>query len=60
MRTYTDVANASTDRMKSILNAAGPRFKTHNPGTWAQQSAMAAAGDWQNLKKWQDELDGGK
>ena len=60
LRTYTDVANASTDRMKSILNAAGPRFKTHNPGTWAQQSAMAAAGDWQNLKKWQDELDGGK
>ena len=31
-----------------------------NPTTWPQQSAMAGAGKWDELKKWQDELDGGK
>ncbi|MEL6866401.1 MAG: hypothetical protein AAFP19_18395, partial [Bacteroidota bacterium] len=33
---------------------------SHNPGTWAEQAAMAASGDWEKLKAWQDELDGGK
>jgi len=32
----------------------------HNPGTWPKQSKMAADGAWEQLKKWQDELDGGK
>jgi len=31
----------------------------HDPTTWPAQSKMAADGDWDGLKKWQDELDGG-
>ena len=31
-----------------------------DPTTWPKQAKMAAAGDWDALKKWQDELDGGK
>jgi len=60
LKTFADVANASQNTMKKILSDAGPRFQTHDPGTWARQSSMAALGDWKNLKKWQDELDGGK
>jgi len=32
----------------------------HNPGTWPKQAEMAAEGKWDELKVWQDELDGGK
>jgi large subunit ribosomal protein L21 len=33
---------------------------SHDPETWPKQAGMAASGDWDGLKKWQDELDGGK
>ncbi len=56
---YESLANSSVDSLKSILVAAGNRFARHNPGTWPAQARMAADGNWDELKKWQDELDGG-
>ncbi len=32
----------------------------HVTDTWPKQAELAAAGKWDELKKWQDELDGGK
>lgn len=32
----------------------------HIPETWPAQAKMAAEGQWDELKKWQDEMDGGK
>ena len=32
----------------------------HVTDTWPKQAEMAAEGKWDELKKWQDELDGGK
>lgn len=32
----------------------------HVTDTWPEQAKMAADGKWDELKKWQDELDGGK
>ena len=32
----------------------------HTPDTWPAQAQMAADGKWDELKVWQDELDGGK
>ena len=58
--TYAALAATSADKMKEILTAAGSRFAGHDPGTWGQQAQMAADGKWDDLKKWQDELDGGK
>ncbi len=58
--TFVDLANAPTERVKEILEAAGSRYKMHDPTTWGQQSQMAADGKWAELKAWQDELDGGK
>ena len=29
------------------------------PATWPKQAKMAADGKWDELKKWQDEMDGG-
>ena len=48
----TDVA-AITDIIKDVAGS-------HIPDTWPEQSKMAADGKWDELKKWQDELDGGK
>jgi large subunit ribosomal protein L27 len=58
--TFAQLAETSTERMQEILVAAGSRYASHNPGTWAKQSAMAAAGQWDELKAWQDEMNGGK
>jgi len=33
---------------------------SHVTDTWPKQAEMAAAGKWDELKKWQDELDWGK
>ena len=58
--TFYQLSETSVETMEAILTEAGPRFSTHNPGTWAQQAGLAAAGKWAELKAWQDELDGGK
>lgn len=57
---FADLADASQDRLKEILTAAGPRYQMHDPGTWPMQSALARDGKWDELKVLQDELDGGK
>ncbi len=58
--TFSELAAASVEQIQAILDAAGSRFNTHNPGTWSRQAEMAANGEWDALKAWQDELDGGK
>jgi predicted flap endonuclease-1-like 5' DNA nuclease len=58
--TFAQLASTSFEKMKSILDAAGSRFQVHNPTTWADQSALARDGKWDELKKWQDELYKGK
>ncbi len=60
LNTFLEVAKASPKAIKKILEAAGPRYQMHDPKTWPRQAGLAALGDWKTLKKWQDELDGGK
>ena len=58
--TFADLAAASVDKVQAVLTEAGPRFSAHNPGTWPAQAEMAAKGEWDKLKEWQDQMDGGK
>jgi len=58
--TFQGLADANLATLKDILATAGSRYKMHDPTTWGQQAALAAAGKMDELKKWQDELDGGK
>ena len=60
IHTYLNLADCSPDQLKDILSAAGNRFKMHDPTTWPQQSALAAAGEWDKLTEYQNYLDGGK
>lgn len=60
IHTFVDLSNASPERLRAILVEAGSRFQMHDPSTWAAQAKLAAEGKWDELKQWQDELDGGK
>jgi small subunit ribosomal protein S16 len=58
--TFAQLADTTAEKIKEILDAAEGNFAAHDPGTWPAQAKMAAEGNWDELKKWQDELDGGK
>ncbi len=58
--TFADLSKAKLTQLETVLKNAGPRFKMHKPTTWAEQAKIAAKGNWAELKKLQDELDGGK
>jgi len=57
---FQDLAKSTPKKIKSILDAAGNKFKMHDPATWPKQAKLAAAGKWDELKKLQAELKGGK
>lgn len=56
--TFAQLAEADVEKVKEIL--AENKLASHDPTTWGEQAKMAVAGEWDALKKWQDELDGGK
>jgi len=59
LATFADVSKSTPTKIKKILDEAEGRFGAMNPGTWTKQAEMAAADKWDELKKWQDEMDGG-
>ncbi len=60
VNTWQHLADTSVERLQEILQQAGPSFEIHNPGTWPRQAALARDGKWEELKTWQDQLEGGK
>jgi large subunit ribosomal protein L27 len=58
--TWAELAAAPVERLREILDAAGPRYQIHNPSTWPAQSQLAADGKWDELKAYQERLTGGK
>ncbi len=57
--TWEKVANAKAEELKAVLEAAGPRYRMHNPTTWPKQAELAKDGKWNELQEYQDILDGG-
>lgn len=60
INTWAELAEAPIDRLKEILDAAGPRYQIHDPSTWPAQSKFAAEGKWDELKEYQEVLMGGR
>ncbi len=60
IKTWHALANTAEAHLVQIIDDAGPRFQMHNPATWAEQSRMADASEWDALKKYQDELTAGR
>lgn len=58
--TWYKLSQTDVSRLKEILNAAGDRYRIHEPGTWPKQSGLAHEAKWDQLKEYQDFLDGGK
>lgn len=58
--TFQILSKTKQAKLKSVLAAAGSRYSFHDPSTWPKQASLAAKGKMVNLKKWQDELKGGK
>lgn len=57
---FAALAEASVERIREVLEAAGPRYKSIDPTSWPVQARMAADGQWDELKKWQEENGGSK
>ena len=55
--TFAELAKAKPAAISEIIS--GVRGN-HVTDTWPKQAKLAADGKWDELKKWQDELDGGK
>ncbi|WP_054558701.1 50S ribosomal protein L21 [Croceitalea dokdonensis] len=55
--TFAALAKATPEKISEIIAEVRGN---HVTDTWPQQAQMAADGKWDELKKWQDELDGGK
>jgi predicted flap endonuclease-1-like 5' DNA nuclease len=60
IKTWKQLSETAVEKSQQILDAAGERYKIHNPSTWAKQAEMCYLGKWSELKAWQDSLDGGK
>ncbi len=60
INSWQALADADADFIQGILDDAGPNYSVHNPATWKQQAALAAAGNWDELEQLQQQLDGGK
>ncbi|MCB9453631.1 MAG: ATP synthase F1 subunit gamma [Anaerolineaceae bacterium] len=57
--TFAQLAGASEETLTAAIEAAGIRLAP-SLGTWAEQAAFAAKGDWDGLKQLQDTLIGGR
>lgn len=60
IHTWDDLCKSSPERLREILDAAGPDYAMHDPSTWPDQACLAAAGDWGALQTLQDQLIGGR
>ncbi|MXV38113.1 50S ribosomal protein L21 [Flavobacteriaceae bacterium Ap0902] len=60
INTFKDLSEQSPEDIKAILGPKGGIYSSMDPSTWPKQAEMAAEGKMDELKAWQDELDGGK
>ncbi len=56
--TFAQLAATPVAELKAILDAA--RIRSADPGTWPEQAALAAAGQWETLATLHGELKGGR
>jgi predicted flap endonuclease-1-like 5' DNA nuclease len=59
VHTFAQVAAMTPEALRQILDDA-KMSAIHNPSTWPEQAALAAAGNWAALEQLQEELTGGR
>ncbi len=59
--TFESLSKMDADKISEILVAGGGNaYNRFDTSTWAKQAALAAENKWEELKKYQEELNGGK
>jgi predicted flap endonuclease-1-like 5' DNA nuclease len=58
--TWKDLSETMVEKCQQIIDAEGEQFKVHKPSSWPLQAEMAYTGKWEELKRWQDDMIGGK
>lgn len=56
---YAKLADADPEEIKEILTEASSRLAHLEPASWPKQAQMAADGEWDELKAWQEKVKGG-
>ena len=57
--TFDALAKAPVEKVQEVLDAGGNQFNLAKPETWAEQAALAAAGDWAAFDQLTEALVGG-
>lgn len=60
INTFKDLSSKTAEEIKAILEPKGGIYASMDPGTWPEQAKLAAEGKMDELKAWQEQLDGGK
>jgi len=60
IHSFRQLSQKQPEQISSILLNADARLQIHDTTTWPRQAALAADGNWDQLKTWQDELNGGR
>lgn len=50
------LANTDNEKLQKTMEAAGPRYRIHDPKTWNEQAKMAIAENWDHLMAYQVEI----
>jgi predicted flap endonuclease-1-like 5' DNA nuclease len=58
--TWSDLAEASPDRLRTLLDLAGDQYRVHDPTSWPEQAGLACEGRWDDLVALQAGLAGGR
>ena len=56
---YEKLSETKADKIKEILTEASSRMAHLDPTSWPKQAKMAANGEWDALKEWQDKAKAG-
>ncbi|WP_190811087.1 30S ribosomal protein S2 [Flagellimonas sp. S3867] len=57
--TFAKLAKADPEKIKETLTEASSRMAHLDPTSWPKQAQMAADGNWDELKEWQENAKGG-
>ena len=60
IQNFDQLAAITPDLLKSLLDAEGGQFKMHDPKSWPYQAELAAKGEWERLKDYQNLIISGR
>ncbi|MFY8086057.1 MAG: hypothetical protein ACOVOG_02500 [Rubrivivax sp.] len=60
IRRFSELAQVPVQRLREVLDAAGPHYRITDPSTWPEQGLLCARNNWVELKALQDSLTAGR